>query len=60
MTDVLKIALILGASITAFFISLQVINNLPSMFGTTESMILSSTVVFIILIIMVKTIFKVK
>ncbi len=60
MVNVLKTFLIIGASITAFFFSLMIINNLPSMFGTIEATILSSAVVFIILIILVRQILKIR
>jgi len=54
----LKYLLMIGASVVAFLFSLMLINNLPEMFSSLQSSILSSTVIFIILIILVRVILK--
>jgi len=50
--------LIIGGTILAFFISLQLIENLPSMFSSLQSSILLSIVVGIILLIIFKVLFS--
>lgn len=54
----LKPILILGGCITGFFFSLQLINNLPSMFTDLQKSILASTTTIILLIIVTNTISK--